>query len=184
MPVNIGTGPEHNFDQPLELLSDCHRRIERFLGVLSHIADTARGRALNQGEGRSLMVALRYFREAAPRHTADEEESLFPRMRARGGAEIAETLKQVAALEADHGCANRLHSEVDEIFTEWLEEAAIGPVIDERLREYLAELAALYAEHIRLEDEIVFPCAGRVLDSETRLAIGQEMANRRGVQIR
>jgi len=29
----------------------------------------------------ALESALRYFREAAPKHTADEEESLFPRMR-------------------------------------------------------------------------------------------------------
>ena len=29
----------------------------------------------------ALESALRYFREAAPKHTADEEESLFPRLR-------------------------------------------------------------------------------------------------------
>lgn len=120
MPVKIGAAPEHNFDQPLELLSDCHRRIERFLAVLSQVAEGARGRALGADEKRSLTTALRYFREAAPRHTADEEESLFPRMRACGGPEVAAALDRVATLEADHVRANQLHADVDEIFSEWL----------------------------------------------------------------
>ena len=38
MPVRIGGRPEHGFDEPLGLLSDCHRRIERFLGVLAAVA--------------------------------------------------------------------------------------------------------------------------------------------------
>jgi hemerythrin-like domain-containing protein len=184
MPVSIGSGPEHNFDQPLELLSDCHRRIERFLAVLSRIAGTARGRALNPEEGRSLATALRYFREAAPRHTADEEESLFPRLRDCGGEEIATALERVTALEADHARANQLHAELDGIFSEWQERGGLAPGKEDRLRLDLAELSALYSEHIRVEDQVVFPFAGRVLDKESRLAIGREMAERRGVYIR
>ena len=38
MLLKIGGPPEHGFDQPLGLLSDCHRRIEHFLFVLSTIA--------------------------------------------------------------------------------------------------------------------------------------------------
>jgi hemerythrin-like domain-containing protein len=184
MPVTIGANPEHNFDQPLELLSDCHRRIERFLGVLSQIAAVAAGRALGEDEKRSLTTALKYFREAAPRHTADEEESLFPRMRTCGGEEVATALERVDALEADHGRASRLHTEVDEIFSEWLAQGTIDPSKEERLRQDLADLSALYSEHIRIEDQFVFPFAGRILDSETRLEIGHEMAKRRGLQIR
>jgi hemerythrin-like domain-containing protein len=184
MPVNIGAAPEHNFDQPLELLSDCHRRIERFLAVLSQVAEAARGRVLSQDERQSLTTALRYFREAAPRHTADEEESLFPRMRACTGAEIAAALKRVDALEADHSRANQLHARVDEVFSEWLRRGTIAPGKETQLRQDLTELTALYSEHIRVEDQIVFPFAGRVLDNESRLAIGREMAHRRGLQIR
>ena len=46
MAVKIGATPEHSFEQPLGLLSDCHRRIELFLGVLTRIAEDARGGAL------------------------------------------------------------------------------------------------------------------------------------------
>src|SRR5947208_11249106 len=99
MAVTIGATPEHSFEQPLGLLTDCHRRIELFLGVLSRIAEDARGGALTDQQRSALMTALRYFREAAPKHTADEEQSLFPRLRARGGPEVEAALERVAELE-------------------------------------------------------------------------------------
>ncbi len=172
MPVNIGGQPEHGYDQPLGLLSDCHRRIERFLGVLTRIADEAGGGILSEDQSRALAVALRYFREAAPRHTADEEESLFPRMRAAGNSEA------IADLEGDHLRAAALHAEVEEIFRQLSAEKVA------RLREALAELNGIYTGHIQVEDNFVFPLAGRTLDRETQLAIGREMASRRGVHIR
>jgi hemerythrin-like domain-containing protein len=184
MPVKIGGPAEHNFDQPLGLLSDCHRRIERFLAVLVRIAEDAGGRALHEDEIGPLTTALRYFREAAPRHTADEEESLFPRMRACASTEIGAALERVAALESDHTSASRLHSDVDELFTEWQNGGMITPEKEDRLRRNLEELAALYSEHIRLEDEFVFPLAGRTLDRDTQRAIGREMAQRRGIHMR
>jgi hypothetical protein len=39
---------------------------------------------LNEEQRGAFEAALRYFREAAPKHTADEEESLFPRLRRIG----------------------------------------------------------------------------------------------------
>ena len=55
-------------------MSDCHRRIERFLTVLVRVAE----RGSLEGEARGAFeAALRYFRDAAPKHTADEEESLI-----------------------------------------------------------------------------------------------------------
>ena len=82
MLVKIGGPVDHGFDRPLGLLSDCHRRIERFLSVLVTIADAHRGAELPGPDRDALAGALHYFRTAAPRHSADEEESLFPRLRA------------------------------------------------------------------------------------------------------
>lgn len=181
MPVNIGTGPEHSFKEPLGLLSDCHRRVERFLGVLARVADEVRGAPLSEEQARAVMIALKYFREAAPRHTADEEESLFPRMRSCGGPEVEAALERVAALEGDHRRAEQLHAESDALFQEWLHEGRLNVEKDARLRAAMAELLAIYGEHIRVEDEYVFPLAGRALDQDAKEAIGREMASRRGV---
>ena len=181
MPVNIGGGPEHGFDEPLGLLSDCHRRIERFLGVLARVAGDARGGALNGEQRKALDIALRYFREAAPKHTADEEESLFPRMRACAGREAEQALDRVAALEADHRRAEQLHAEVEALFNAWRDQGRLTSGPDARLRDAIEELQQIYGDHIRTEDEYVFPLAGRALDREAQLAIGREMAERRGV---
>lgn len=47
MPIQIGQKPAPTFQQPLELLSDCHRRVESFLRSLIIVAEQARGSDLN-----------------------------------------------------------------------------------------------------------------------------------------
>ena len=79
MPVQIGSKAS-DFSDPTGLMSDCHRRIEMFLTALRAVGDCD-GRQLAEDERRALDAALRYFCEAAPKHNADEEESLFPRLR-------------------------------------------------------------------------------------------------------
>ena len=77
MPIAIGQKLESDFRNPLGLLSDCHRRIERFLDGLIAISEEAQGNKLDDVQRQQFEVGLRYFREAAPKHTLDEEESLF-----------------------------------------------------------------------------------------------------------
>ena len=79
MPVQIGA-QSHSFSDPTGLLSDCHRRIEMFLRALERVASVI-DRPLTEDIRTAMESALRYFREDAPKHTADEEMSLFPRMR-------------------------------------------------------------------------------------------------------
>ena len=181
MPVTIGKQKEHGFDQPLGLLSDCHRRIEMFLGVLVRVAEEGRGLPLTERQRDAVQKALRYFREAAPKHTADEEESLFPRMRELESAEVANALRQVDALEKDHRRAEELHAECDSLFREWDYEGRLPAYKEARLREVMAELARVYADHIRTEDQVIFPLAGRLLDQDSQAAVGREMAARRGM---
>lgn len=81
MPIRIGQRPDHGFNEPLGLLSDCHRRIEHSLQVLLAVTEQVDGQPLFAAHRSDLEGALAYFGTAAPRHTADEEESLFPRLR-------------------------------------------------------------------------------------------------------
>jgi hemerythrin-like domain-containing protein len=80
MAVTIGAKRESDFTDPLGMLSDCHRRVERFLRVLIDVTVQEQGAELSTEQQAALEAGLRYFREAAPKHTADEEESLFPRL--------------------------------------------------------------------------------------------------------
>src|SRR5215471_17459172 len=108
MLIKIGARPDHGFDEPLGLLSDCHRRIEHFLAVLASIAERSKG-PLSPSERSQLEGALSYFATAAPRHTADEEQSLFPRLRASQDPAARAALDTVARLEHDHAIADGRH---------------------------------------------------------------------------
>lgn len=71
MSLRLGQAADHGFDQPLGLLSDCHRRIEQFLGIIVTVVQAARGGPLT-GQNRPMLSAAReYFASAGPRHTAD-----------------------------------------------------------------------------------------------------------------
>src|ERR1035438_2114885 len=83
MAIQIGAKPDSGFDDPIGMLIDCHRRIERFLHVLCVVADRAWNRALTDEEVTAVQSALQYFRVGGLRHTADEEESLLDRKSTR-----------------------------------------------------------------------------------------------------
>src|SRR5215467_12025874 len=121
MPVQIGL-KSHDYGEPLGLLSDCHRRIEMFLGSLSAIAKVA-GPPLNEEGRRALENALRYFREAAPKDTDDEEQSLFPRLSALHSKESDTVLAAMEELEKEHHWAESLHAKVDRLGQKYLDEA-------------------------------------------------------------
>ena len=179
MPVQIGQKQDSDFNSPLGLLSDCHRRIENFLSVLQRVAGACRGRELSAEERTALEKALDYFLSAAPKHTADEEESLFPRLRSSVDQRAAEALSSLAALEADHIAAAADHGLVDSLGRRWLREGRLSAAEHRTLNESLDRLSALYARHIAIEDSEVFPLAGSLLPAEDLASIGREMAARR-----
>lgn len=181
MPIQIGQRADHGFDQPLGLLSDCHRRIERFLHVLLVTVEQAQGGALTPPQRADVERALQYFAKAAPLHTADEEESLFPRLRACSGPAASQALAVVARLESDHGVAEQRHHAVHALMARWLEAGQLAAADTQAVREHLQALQAIYREHIAVEDGQLFPAAARLLGAGDLREIGGEMAARRGV---
>jgi hemerythrin-like domain-containing protein len=177
MPVQIG-GKTHSFSEPTGLLSDCHRRIEMFLGSLVQVAPLIE-KPLDADARTALETSLRYFREAAPKHTADEEESLFPRLRNIRNSEVEAALSKLDPLERDHRHADSLHSHVDRLGRKCLETGRLSREEATEFGDTVTELAAIYKEHIRIEDELVFPVAGKVLSPSDKASIAAEMAARR-----
>lgn len=176
MTVQIGAKPDSGFDNPIGMLSDCHRRIERFLDVLFRVVRRARSKALDSGEQAAVESALRYFRESGPRHNLDEEESLFPRLKEHGAAAV---LDEMNRLLADHADAAPLHEEVDALYTRWIAEGGLSEPESARLVAITARLQQLYRDHIRVEEDLVFPCAAKLFDSKTVAAMGDEFKARR-----
>lgn len=182
MPVILGASPDHGFDEPLGLLSDCHRRIERFLEVLRRVTSERHGGELQDAERQALRRALEYFRDAAPRHTEDEEASLFPRLRAIDDPRVTALMREVERLEADHRQADAQHDRVHELVDGWIRRGQLSKAHAQELSELLEELREMYDAHIAQEDEHVFPLAAQLLSQSQLAQMGEEMAERRGVK--
>lgn len=177
MGIQIGAKPDSGFDDPIGMLKDCHRRIEQFLQILCLVVDRAPGRALNDEEAAAVRSALHYFKVGGQRHTADEEESLFPRMRAE--QKTAGAVKEIDALETQHREADDLHEAVDKLYSRWVEGKALSAEDEEWLRTATQRLKQLYEGHIKIEESLVFPRAAEGLDEDEIAAIGEEFRARR-----
>jgi hemerythrin-like domain-containing protein len=177
MPVQIGA-TTHSFSDPTGLLSDCHRRIEMFLGTLEAAAAVLDCPATEE-TGRALESALRYFGQAAPKHTADEEASLFPRLRQIHHPDVQSAFSKLEQLEEDHRWAAPLHVEVERLGAQYLSMGNLSDTEVEEFRKAVASLASMYKQHINVEDELVFPLAARLLSDADKSAIADEMATRR-----
>lgn len=181
MAVNLGDKPLADFSQPIEMLRDCHRRIEHFLDVLNKVYAQFGAGELTDEARRALEASLNYFANFAPRHTADEEQSLFPRMRSSKSTAVAEALPELERLERDHRRGDAIHAQVDRLVRQWLVKGRIDATQQSSLQRALGELTQMYAAHIHLEEQQVFVVASHILTPKQLGDIGDEMKKRRSL---
>lgn len=163
-----GAGPRSTIEHPLEHLVACHGRIEERLQTMERAAacfETRTEEARN-----ALESCFRYFETSGVLHTADEEESVFPRLRCR--LDDAEA-KYVPALEEQHREADRIYSGLKE-----LPDAASAAGM-RHYRELVARFCALYRAHIASENSELIAAARRLLTPGELSEISREMWRRR-----
>ena len=163
-------------DRPLEHLTACHRRIEQRLDTLERVADhltDKRGEALEAME-----ACFRFFESNGILHTADEEESVFPRLQPR--LNDAEQ-KFIAQLEDQHGEADRLYAELKAIAAQLEDGQTVSGEPQQRFRTAAGRLAELYRSHIATEDGTLIALGQRVLSLAELTEISREMKRRRGL---
>jgi hemerythrin-like domain-containing protein len=163
------------FDDPLGVLSACHRRIERQLATLARLQRHLPAHGCDHDARAAARGILRYFDTAAVNHHADEEGSLFPRLLLHASAAAAPLL---ADLAADH----------QRLAGEWRHLRPLLAAICAGARANLsprqvAFLRAGYDRHIAREESELLPLAQATLDPAEIAAIGREMAQRRGVSV-
>lgn len=170
-------GPAPGFDTPLEMLSACHRRIERRLEQLILIAERlAESASERHAEALKVLADVRrHFATSGAHHTDDEELTLFPMLRAVDDPALQELLD---VLEADHDALDAMHAELDDLGDRL--DAAVTPEDVEALRTLGADLKVHYERHIRQEDTQILPRAGQVLSPDQLAKLGFEMQRRRG----
>ena len=176
MAAQTGVKPDCGFDDPIGVLKNCHRKIKRSLHVLWVIADRAAGRELTVEETAAVRSAMDCLRVDGTWHIADEEESLFPRLRAET---ISGDSEELNVLEDNRRQADPLHAMVETLYSTWMSAGALRPENQLRLQSCTESLKRLFEQHIQIEEQIVFPRAQRVLDGQTFAAMGREFRARR-----
>jgi hemerythrin-like domain-containing protein len=144
--------------EALDRLASSHRRHDEEMSALLEAA-----RAGDEGV---VADVLDFLERTTPRHFADEEESLFPRLVARA-PDLADAVARLIAEHRDH---ERIHARLRVRF-----DAGDLPAV-------LAEaegLDALYRRHVAEEDALL-PRIAAILDADELAAIAAEMQGRRG----
>jgi hemerythrin-like domain-containing protein len=173
--IALHPGPSAGFDAPFDMLEACHQRVQRMLGLLERLAAHLPQAGADESARQAARDVMRYFDLAGPAHHEDEERHILPRLRALGQAALAERLhadhaamaRAWAAVRADLQCVADGGSPAPADMAAWTQ----------RWRDY----AVLYEGHIRAEEEQAYPAVRAALAPADALAMGREMASRRGL---
>jgi hemerythrin-like domain-containing protein len=176
--------PSGGFDEPLELWLACHERVQRFCALLDRLRRHVEQHGADSEAAESATSIRRYFNEAAPRHHADEEIDLFPRLLRRlderslqiDGAEAARVRSAIDTLTAEHRANDAVWTALDATL------AQIEQGVSARLDAGQVESFGLtYRQHIKLEESLVMPALQSHLSEADWKEVGTVMARRRGV---
>ena len=174
---DLAAGRAPTFAQPFEMMTACHDRLQRMLGLLAKLSGHMESHGADDQARQAARDVMRYFDKAAPQHHHDEELHVFPPLLAEGDPRIVAV---VARLQQDHlqmesrwGAARQVLALVGEGRIDRL-----APQ-DEAL---LDAFAGPYDAHIRAEEEIAYPAAQALIAESGRAAMGEEMMRRRGVK--
>ncbi len=171
-----------SFDHPLEMLHACHGKIQRQLDTLQKLAAHLPAHLPAHGCDKQAQQAaqgiLRYFDTAGQFHHQDEEENLFPALRALDVPEKTQIETLIERLLAQHAV----------MFAAWSEARAVLVKIAEGVNAPLPEalvenLAGNYTRHIAIEETELLPLAAHLLGPQQIMEVGKHMAERRGAKI-
>jgi hemerythrin-like domain-containing protein len=164
------------FDDPLEILLACHRRIEKQLDTLKRLRAQVDAGGVDAEASGAAQAVLRYFAHSAGRHHDDEEKDLFPLLEHRitDHGEKARFHAFRGAIEGDHRRIERLWAKLRKP----LEAIAEGlprtlPAAD------VHEFVSAYARHILAEEAALQEFFDRWLDERDRVTLGRAMSARR-----
>lgn len=173
--IQIGA-PSATLDAPVDHLLACHRRIEQRLDTLTAAADhlqNDRQRALD-----AILKSLHFLDSNGAMHTADEEESLFPRLRPKLTVDEVGFLD---SLEHQHVQAEAIYAELQLLVGRISEQRPVTADLAAEYRECATRLRTLYREHIESEDTILTPIARRTLSPGELAEVSAEMRRRRAL---
>lgn len=173
--------PMDGFAEPLMLWSACHQRGQRVALLLHRLFGHLKLHGPSDATRVTAVEVRRYLVEAAPRHHADEDLDLFPRLRRQIDAhgkripEAGRAMEALDVLERDH---LRLEDQWQRVQAALVHAEAAVPTLEHCA--IVDEFADGFITHHEIEDQVVSPVAQRALTADDLAAIGASMAARRG----
>jgi hemerythrin-like domain-containing protein len=167
--------PAVGFEQPFEMLVACHERVQRSLDLLQRLMDYLDTRGHDRSTRSAAADVLRYFDIAAPLHHEDEELHVFP---ALAGSADPQAKAAVDTLQRDHARMAEHWAALRGALLRWRDEDN-APLPDAATRSAAAAFIGLYAAHIAIEEDLVYPAARTCFDDAGLARIGAEMQARR-----
>lgn len=166
-----------DFEVPLEMLSACHRRIERQCATLRRLVPHLAAHGADAEARAAAAAVMRYFDTSATQHHEDEEEDLFPALIESMAGSDAVCLRELTeALKADHRTLQACWERVRVVL-----EQVVAGVPAPLTSDDVEALAGLYERHIAREEGELLPMAARLLSDEDLERVGRAMRKRRGI---
>ena len=174
--IKLNSAPAVERDA-VDMLLACHQRIRNFTGIAARLAEAAG--AAPEAVANAAEAVHRYYSIALPLHEADENESVYPRLRGRlsDPAERA----SLQAMVDQHGPIDEVVARLLPRWNDLKSRPANLATCAADLRSDSSHLQDLWTEHLALEEEIVFPLIRARLTVEDLDEIHREMKQRRGV---
>lgn len=165
-------------EAPFEMLTTCHERVQRMLRLLARLREHLASHGHDEQAAQAARDVMRYFDLAAPLHHQDEELHVFPVLLAQGDAAVQSVVRR---LQQDHRVMEQAWPRARALLQTVASKepgVAWSPWDAAALRT-LDGFSGRYDEHIRLEEDVVYPAALALLDTPSLSAIGEEMQARR-----
>jgi len=151
---------------PIAFLSAEHARQTVLLAHLERVVRAPRARGARE-LARALLDWLSFD---LPLHIADEECSLYPRLRGRDAEGVLDRLS------AEH------HRDREMVHTiiQGLRSVAAGTALSPGFAEMARAFVEAHRAHLALEEAVIAPLARRALSHASQAALAEDMARRRG----
>lgn len=161
------------FDDPIGMLAACHERILSRCALLGRLVVHWQQQGLNSDVRAAAADVVAYFSRAGHAHHQDEEQDLFPLLRA--DPDLADTLDSLS----------RGHRELDSVWSE-LEPLLSNPDSVENCEKLMAladRFCTSQTQHVEIENREVLPRARELLPPQILVVVGSRMAARRGINL-
>jgi hemerythrin-like domain-containing protein len=170
--------PGVGFEAPFDMLEACHERVERMLNLLTRLRAHVAQNGCDAQAAAAAVDVMRYFDLAAPLHHQDEELHVFPAV-LKMPSDRLDLL--VCRLRQEHLEMEKLWGQVRQALARVADsEGQNKTPFSDADQASMDAFVAIYKDHIRAEEDLVYPEARRALDADQLSVMSRDMVRRRG----